>query len=108
MVTSPGEGASEPTEHQVLIEVVRCLHRLISRTFKADFALRKLMIPLLMSLSMFCSRNMVLANQVSGAASDTTSLVSSVSKYRFENGRRYHGYKDGSYLLVLLILTLQQ
>ncbi|KAH8598461.1 S-adenosyl-L-methionine-dependent methyltransferase [Bisporella sp. PMI_857] len=29
--------------------------------------------------------------------SDTTSLKSSVSKYRYENGRRYHGYKDGAY-----------
>lgn len=34
----------------------------------------------------------------SGAASDTTSLSSSVSKFRFENGRRYHGYKDGLYM----------
>ncbi|KUJ08759.1 S-adenosyl-L-methionine-dependent methyltransferase [Mollisia scopiformis] len=33
-----------------------------------------------------------------GNASDTTSLSSSVSKYRFENGRRYHGYKDGLYM----------
>lgn len=33
-----------------------------------------------------------------GSASDTTSLSSSVSKYRFENGRRYHGYKDGLYM----------
>jgi len=31
-------------------------------------------------------------------ASDTTSLSSSVSKYRYENGRRYHGYKDGLYM----------
>ncbi|KAH8744170.1 S-adenosyl-L-methionine-dependent methyltransferase [Hyaloscypha finlandica] len=29
--------------------------------------------------------------------SDTTSLTSSVTKYRFENGRRYHAYKDGAY-----------
>ncbi len=29
------------------------------------------------------------------AASDTTSLMSSVLKYRHENGRTYHAYKDG-------------
>jgi hypothetical protein len=51
---------------------------------------------------------MALANEISGNASDTTSLSSSVSKYRFENGRRYHGYKDGSYLLVAPILWLHQ
>jgi hypothetical protein len=44
------------------------------------------------------------ANEISGAASDTTSLSSSVSKYRYENGRRYHGYKDGLYLSVAPIL----
>lgn len=31
------------------------------------------------------------------AFSDTTSLYSDIMKYRFENGRRYHGYKDGEY-----------
>ncbi|KAI5465270.1 S-adenosyl-L-methionine-dependent methyltransferase [Mariannaea sp. PMI_226] len=31
--------------------------------------------------------------------SGTTSLASSIAKYRFENGRTYHAYKDGSYLL---------
>ncbi|BDD57552.1 hypothetical protein MPDQ_007446 [Monascus purpureus] len=35
----------------------------------------------------------------SEAGSDTTSLTSSVLKYRFEHGRRYHGYRDGRYLL---------
>lgn len=30
-------------------------------------------------------------------ASDTTSIDSGVTKYRYENGRRYHAYKDGSY-----------
>ncbi|KAL1989585.1 hypothetical protein VTN49DRAFT_6782 [Thermomyces lanuginosus] len=29
----------------------------------------------------------------------TASLTSSVLEYRHENGRRYHGYRDGSYLL---------
>ncbi|KAH7366968.1 S-adenosyl-L-methionine-dependent methyltransferase [Plectosphaerella cucumerina] len=29
--------------------------------------------------------------------SETTSLASSVAKYRIENGRRYHGYQDGAY-----------
>ncbi|KAJ9644710.1 hypothetical protein H2199_003673 [Coniosporium tulheliwenetii] len=30
-------------------------------------------------------------------ASDTTSLKSNIFKYRYENGRRYHAYKDGAY-----------
>ncbi|KAL3476804.1 S-adenosyl-L-methionine-dependent methyltransferase [Aspergillus californicus] len=30
-------------------------------------------------------------------ASDTTSLNSMITSYRFENGRRYHAYKDGAY-----------
>ena len=29
--------------------------------------------------------------------SDTTSLLSHITKYRYENNRRYHGYKDGEY-----------
>ncbi|KAI9669165.1 MAG: hypothetical protein M1829_005166 [Trizodia sp. TS-e1964] len=29
--------------------------------------------------------------------SETTSMTSSITKYRFENGRRYHAYKDGEY-----------
>lgn len=32
-----------------------------------------------------------------GISDDTKSIESSVLKYREENGRRYHGYKDGSY-----------
>ncbi|KAL1975775.1 hypothetical protein VTN31DRAFT_4167 [Thermomyces dupontii] len=32
-------------------------------------------------------------------SSYTASLTSSVLEYRHENGRRYHGYRDGSYLL---------
>jgi len=34
-----------------------------------------------------------------GGTSDTTSLRSSILKYRQENGRTYHAYKDGSYAL---------
>ncbi|KIX97333.1 uncharacterized protein Z520_06785 [Fonsecaea multimorphosa CBS 102226] len=30
-------------------------------------------------------------------ASETVSLTSSITKYRFENGRRYHAYNDGAY-----------
>jgi len=30
-------------------------------------------------------------------ASETTSLASSITNYRYENGRRYHAYKDGEY-----------
>ena len=30
---------------------------------------------------------------------DLASLTSSVLEYEFENGRRYHGYKAGSYPL---------
>ncbi|KAI8649253.1 hypothetical protein NCS57_01461900 [Fusarium keratoplasticum] len=33
------------------------------------------------------------------AGSDTTSLRSSILKYREENGRTYHAYKDGAYVL---------
>lgn len=29
--------------------------------------------------------------------SDTTSLLSQITKYRYENNRRYHAYKDGEY-----------
>lgn len=31
-------------------------------------------------------------------ASDTTSIKSHILNYRFEHGRRYHAYKEGSYL----------
>ncbi|OAP58043.1 hypothetical protein AYL99_07133 [Fonsecaea erecta] len=30
-------------------------------------------------------------------ASETVSLTSSITRYRFENGRRYHAYNDGAY-----------
>lgn len=30
-------------------------------------------------------------------ASETTSVHSSIYRYRYENGRRYHAYKDGEY-----------
>lgn len=33
-------------------------------------------------------------------ASSKTSLASSVAKYRIEHGRTYHGFKDGTYLVV--------
>jgi hypothetical protein len=31
------------------------------------------------------------------SASETTSLTSSITAYRYENGRRYHAYKAGEY-----------
>ncbi|KAH6971086.1 S-adenosyl-L-methionine-dependent methyltransferase [Ilyonectria robusta] len=34
-----------------------------------------------------------------GAGSDLTSLKSSILRYRQENGRTYHAYKDGAYVL---------
>ena len=34
-----------------------------------------------------------------GAESDTTSIKSSILRYREENGRTYHAYKDGAYVL---------
>jgi len=33
------------------------------------------------------------------AESYTTSLKSSITNYKYENGRRYHSFKDGSYFL---------
>ncbi|KAL7268809.1 hypothetical protein RUND412_008557, partial [Rhizina undulata] len=36
---------------------------------------------------------------ISGAESDTTSLISAAKNHIFENGRRYHGYKEGLYYL---------
>ncbi|KAK5661175.1 hypothetical protein OQA88_11066 [Cercophora sp. LCS_1] len=39
------------------------------------------------------------ADDATDIASDTTSLMSDVLKYRHENGRTYHGYKDGTYVL---------
>lgn len=35
----------------------------------------------------------------SEAESDTTSLASSVLNYKYENGRRYHSYREGKYVL---------
>ncbi|KAL7272619.1 hypothetical protein RUND412_004565 [Rhizina undulata] len=35
----------------------------------------------------------------SGLESDTTSLISAAKNHVFENGRRYHGYKEGKYIL---------
>jgi len=34
-----------------------------------------------------------------GNSSYSTSLASSVLNYRYENGRRYHAYHDGSYMV---------
>ncbi|KAK1522568.1 uncharacterized protein CCOS01_10280, partial [Colletotrichum costaricense] len=36
-------------------------------------------------------------------ASSSTSVTSSVLQYRTENGRTYHGYKDGSRLSLLIL-----
>ncbi|KAL2760018.1 hypothetical protein ACRALDRAFT_1079087 [Sodiomyces alcalophilus JCM 7366] len=36
---------------------------------------------------------------VGSIGSRTTSLTSSIARYRVENGRTYHSYKDGSYIL---------
>jgi hypothetical protein len=30
-------------------------------------------------------------------SSDTASITSDITKYRYENGRRYHAYRDGAY-----------
>ncbi|KAH8772449.1 methyltransferase family protein [Hyaloscypha sp. PMI_1271] len=72
MATAPAEGASDPTLIEVTIEVE---HGNEDEDANSTF------------------------DPNDGTASDTTSLSSSVSKYRYENGRRYHGYKDGSYLI---------
>ncbi|KAI5803378.1 S-adenosyl-L-methionine-dependent methyltransferase [Peziza echinospora] len=37
------------------------------------------------------------SDYASGTASDTTSLSSSITRYQYENGRRYHAYKEGTY-----------
>jgi hypothetical protein len=31
--------------------------------------------------------------------SDTTSLTSSILHYKYENGRTYHAYRDGQYIM---------
>ncbi|EER37581.1 methyltransferase [Histoplasma capsulatum var. duboisii H88] len=38
-------------------------------------------------------------NSIGGGSSFGTSLSSSILEYRYENGRRYHGYRNGSYML---------
>ncbi|QSS54246.1 TAM domain methyltransferase [Histoplasma capsulatum var. duboisii H88] len=40
-----------------------------------------------------------LQQQHGSPCSNTSSLASTVFNYRFQNGRRYHGLKDGSYFL---------
>ncbi|KAL7274172.1 hypothetical protein RUND412_002932 [Rhizina undulata] len=41
----------------------------------------------------------VYADYSSGFESDTTSLISAAKSHVFENGRQYHGYKEGKYIL---------
>lgn len=42
------------------------------------------------------------------SATETTSLASSITNYRFENGRRYHAYKEGEYWCVLVIVSVSE
>lgn len=35
----------------------------------------------------------------SGSSSFLTSISSSIRKYKYENGRRYHAFRDGEYLM---------
>lgn len=44
---------------------------------------------------MLCNAKPLLTSGAQGAESDTTSLKSSILRYREENGRTYHAYKDG-------------
>ncbi|KAL7270549.1 hypothetical protein RUND412_006736 [Rhizina undulata] len=39
------------------------------------------------------------SDYASGMESDTTSLITAARSHIFENGRRYHGYKEGRYML---------
>ncbi|KAH0611894.1 uncharacterized protein H6S33_009946 [Morchella sextelata] len=39
------------------------------------------------------------SDYLSGSEYSTESLSSSIFEYRYENGRRYHAYKDGNYIL---------
>ncbi|KAL7273160.1 hypothetical protein RUND412_004005 [Rhizina undulata] len=39
------------------------------------------------------------SDYASGLESDTTSLISAAKNHTFENGRRYHGYKEGQYMV---------
>ncbi|KAL7268854.1 hypothetical protein RUND412_008505 [Rhizina undulata] len=38
------------------------------------------------------------SDYASGLESDSTSLISAAKNYVYENGRRYHGYKEGKYV----------
>ncbi|KAL7269818.1 hypothetical protein RUND412_007501 [Rhizina undulata] len=40
-----------------------------------------------------------LSAYTSGLESDLTSLISAAKNHTFENGRRYHGYKEGKYMV---------
>lgn len=42
------------------------------------------------------TRDMPGAMSIGGSSSYTTSLASSVYTYSYENGRRYHAYREGS------------
>jgi hypothetical protein len=37
---------------------------------------------------------------------DTRSLASYITDYRYENGRRYHAYRDGAYWVSCILTTL--
>ena len=45
----------------------------------------------------WCDEKHCLNNTPVYSPSETTSLTSSITHYRHENGRRYHAYKDGEY-----------
>ena len=42
------------------------------------------------------------ANATDDESSYTSSVTSSISAYRQENGRTYHAYKEGRYLIVFV------
>ncbi|KAL1989316.1 hypothetical protein VTN96DRAFT_78 [Rasamsonia emersonii] len=41
-------------------------------------------------------------NESIGSASYVSSLSSSIKNYKYENGRRYHAFHEGSYVVVYL------
>ncbi|KAL1966220.1 hypothetical protein VTN77DRAFT_4772 [Rasamsonia byssochlamydoides] len=57
--------------------------------------------PLHRTIITFCvpSVDIQATDNDSSYGNELASLTSSVLNYRHENGRRYHGYRDGSYLL---------
>lgn len=57
----------------------------------------------------FWRRRRTAAKLAAGAsATETTSLASSITNYRFENGRRYHAYKEGEYWYALAIVSASE